>query len=58
MGLSDLYPFVLSPAIILKLSFVHELIHRRSLEDEPDDEAALKAMVVGLKKGVAAPISQ
>ncbi len=58
MGLSDLYPFVLSPTIILKLSFIHELIHRRSLEDEPDEEGALKAMAAGLKKAVAAPVSQ
>lgn len=58
MGLSDLYPFVLGPTIILKLSFVHELIHRRSVEDEPDEEAALKAMAAGLKKAVAAPVSQ
>ena len=27
MGLSDLYPFVLSPPAIDKLGFVHELIH-------------------------------
>jgi hypothetical protein len=58
MGLSDLYPFVLTPAIILKLSFVHELVHHRSPGDEPDDEAALKAMAIGLKKAVAAPVTQ
>lgn len=58
MGLSDLYPFVLSPTIVLKLSFIHELVHRRSLEDQPDDEAALKAMAAGLKKAMAAPVSQ
>jgi hypothetical protein len=58
MGLSDLYPFVLTPAVILKLSFIHEQVHRRSLEDEPDDEAALKAMAAGLRKAVAAPASQ
>ena len=27
MGLSDLYPFVLTPPIIAKLSFVHDLVH-------------------------------
>jgi hypothetical protein len=27
MGLSDLYPFVLSPPAIDKLGFVHELVH-------------------------------
>jgi hypothetical protein len=29
MGQSDLYPFVLSPAVIGKLGFIHKLIHRR-----------------------------
>jgi hypothetical protein len=57
MGLSDLYPFVLSPTLILKLSFIHEQIHRRSLGDESNEEAALKAMAAGLKKAVAAPVS-
>ena len=27
MGLPDLYPFVLSPAVINKLAYIHELIH-------------------------------
>ncbi len=27
MGLGDLYPFVLSPAVITKLSFIHNLVH-------------------------------
>ena len=29
MGQSDLYPFVLSPPVIAKLSFIHDLVHRR-----------------------------
>ena len=29
MGLMDPYPFVLAPAIIAKLGFIHELVHRR-----------------------------
>ena len=29
MGNQDLYPFVLSPAAIAKLSFVHDVVHRR-----------------------------
>ena len=28
MGLSDLYPFVISPPVIRKLSFIHDLVHR------------------------------
>ena len=27
MGLTDLYPFVLSPAVIKKLGFIHEVVH-------------------------------
>ncbi|WP_062210107.1 putative zinc-binding metallopeptidase [Aureimonas sp. AU12] len=30
MGLSDLYPFVLSPAVIRKLGFIHDLVHGRA----------------------------
>jgi hypothetical protein len=56
MGLSDLYPFVLSPANIMKLSFIHDQIHRRALDDAPNEEGALKAMAAGLKKSIAAPV--
>ena len=34
MGQHDLYPFVLSPAIIKKLSFIHRLVHRQ-MHGEP-----------------------
>jgi len=27
MGLGDLYPFVLSPAVVRKLSYIHDLVH-------------------------------
>ncbi|MBV8912228.1 MAG: putative zinc-binding peptidase [Acetobacteraceae bacterium] len=30
MGLGDLYPFVLSPTVIRKLSFIHDLVHARA----------------------------
>ena len=55
MGLNDLYPFLLSPPIILKLAYVCNLIQHHSTSDRLNDEDALKAMVAGLKKGVAAP---
>ena len=29
MGLADLYPFVLSPAVIEKLGYIHRLVRRR-----------------------------
>jgi hypothetical protein len=30
MGQSDLYPFVLTPKIVEKLGFVHDLLHHQS----------------------------
>jgi len=30
MGNPDLYPFVLSPAVVAKLGFVHDVVHGRS----------------------------
>jgi hypothetical protein len=29
MGNPDLYPFVLSPAVVSKLGFVHDVVHGR-----------------------------
>jgi hypothetical protein len=29
MGLTDLYPFVISPRVVEKLDFIHALTHRR-----------------------------
>jgi hypothetical protein len=51
MGLTDLYPFVLSPAVMVKLTFVHERIHaQRGRRARP--QASLRAMVAGLKHSV------
>ncbi|MET0258400.1 MAG: putative zinc-binding peptidase [Methylobacterium sp.] len=41
MGLGDLYPFVLSPAVIDKLGFIHDLVHGRAGQvrhSHPSDE--------------------
>lgn len=40
MGLSDLYPFVLSPAVIEKLRFIHGLLHPAASLPETESEAA------------------
>jgi hypothetical protein len=32
MGLTDLYPFMLSPKVIAKLGFIHALTHRRQVD--------------------------
>jgi hypothetical protein len=51
MGLSDLYPFVLSPAVLVKLTFIHERIHaQRGRRATP--HSSLRAMVAGLKRRV------
>ena len=56
MGLNDLYPFLLSPSIIVKLTYVCNLIQHHSMSDRFNDEDALKAIMAGLKKGLTAPI--
>ena len=58
MGLPDLYPFVTAPAMIWKLTFVHERIHAAG-GPQPRDAArnALRAIIAGLKRTVGAPQS-
>lgn len=43
MGMGDLYPFVLSPGVIQKLTFIHDLVHGtvgRSVPPPSEDELA------------------
>ena len=53
MGLSDLYPFVLAPTVIAKLTFVHDRI--RAQRAGGDGDGALRAMIAGLKQRVGSP---
>jgi hypothetical protein len=54
MGLRDLYPFVLSPTVIAKLTFVHDRIRAyRDRREAPD--SALKAMLAGLRQRIGSP---
>jgi hypothetical protein len=54
MGLLDLYPFVLSPTVIAKLTFVHDRIRaNRDRREVPD--SALKAMLAGLRQRIGSP---
>jgi hypothetical protein len=54
MGLPDLYPFVLSPSVIAKLTFVHDRIRaHRNRREAPD--GALKAMLAGLRQRIGSP---
>jgi hypothetical protein len=59
MGLQDLYPFVLSPAVIVKINFVHACVHsQESWRSTNDTSGALKAIVAGLKAGLPTQIDQ
>jgi hypothetical protein len=50
MGLSDLYPFVLSPPVIVKLTFIHERIYAHARRRTPS--SGLQAIVASLKQNV------
>jgi hypothetical protein len=56
MGLSDLYPFVLEPPVIVKLAFVHERIHaHRDAYGRSNEGPTLRAIIAGLKRKVGLP---
>jgi hypothetical protein len=58
MGQPDLYPFVLAPPAIWKLTFVHDLIHAGGARRPKDTgKSALRAVIAGLKRSVASPQS-
>ena len=50
MGMPDLYPFVLRPPVIVKLTFVHECIHPAR-----GARGTFRAVLNGLKRAVGAP---
>ena len=53
MGQPDLYPFVLAPRVIVKLSFIHQCI--RSAGGQPVRDDGLRAVVAGLKRAIGSP---
>jgi hypothetical protein len=56
MGQPDLYPFVLAPAVIWKLTFIHDQIHAVGADRTRDSEHnAMRAIVAGLKRAVGSP---
>ena len=58
MGQPDLYPFVLPPPVIWKLTFVHNRVHAASASRPQDlSPHALRAIVAGLKRPVGSPPS-
>jgi hypothetical protein len=54
MGLPDLYPFVLSPTVIAKLTFVHDRIRAQRDRREPQDDT-LRAMLAALRQRIGTP---
>jgi hypothetical protein len=44
MGARDLYPFVLSPAVIGKLGFIHDLVHGLKQKAEPERPGLLRSL--------------
>lgn len=55
MGQPDLYPFVLSPSVIMKLTFIHDRIHAKDWRRRPTANSGLKAIVAGLKRKMGTP---
>jgi hypothetical protein len=56
MGLPDLYPFVLAPAVIVKLTFIHQLTHSEGRA--PVESAAretIRAIAASLRRKVGLP---
>jgi hypothetical protein len=58
MGIPDLYPFVLTPTVIVKLAFVHDCIHaNKGQASVGGTQEVLRAVVAGLKRAVGVPDS-
>jgi hypothetical protein len=55
MGLSDLYPFVLTTTVIFKLTFIHDRIHAQDWRRRPTANNGLRAIVAGLKRRMGTP---
>jgi hypothetical protein len=54
MGVPDLYPFVLSPAVIGKLSFIHDCI-RAQAGREAEPAGGMRAVIAGLRQRAGFP---
>jgi hypothetical protein len=54
MGLPDLYPFVLSPPAITKLTFIHERIHAQTAR-QAESSSGIRAIIAGLRRRAVQP---
>jgi hypothetical protein len=59
MGQPDLYPFIVPPPVIWKLTLIHDLIHAAGSGRQPGNSGndALRAVVAGLKRSIGSPQS-
>jgi hypothetical protein len=57
MGVSDLYPFVLSPPVIGKLSFIHDCI-REQAGRKIAPAGSMRAMIAGLRQRAGFPAGE
>ncbi len=55
MGLPDLYPFVLGPGIIMKLTFIHALTSGRRRPGGSGAKETFRAMAAGLRRKIGSP---
>jgi hypothetical protein len=56
MGMQDLYPFVLAPAVIVKLSFIHRLTHAEGgVPIQATARETLRAIAAGLRHKIGLP---
>lgn len=55
MGQKDFYPFVLTPVVVSKLAFIHELIRAAAGVGQQSPDDGLRAMAMALRMRVATP---
>jgi hypothetical protein len=56
MGVPDLYPFILSPQVIGKLSFIHDCI-REQAGRKAVSAGSMRAMIAGLRQRAGFPVT-
>ena len=55
MGQKDLYPFVMTPVVVSKLAFIHEMIRAASGQTIPNPDDELRAIAAALRLRVPIP---
>lgn len=55
MGQKDLYPFIMTPVVVSKLGFIHEMIRKASGQPQPDPDDQLKAIAAALRLQIPLP---